>query len=528
MQARSKRWIGSAAALTLVEIAASVFLRPSLKLTAVSDTVTALLLLGLLLAFSANARAARGRLRSVWMMLVLSWAFWLADQCGWIVYDVVLRKPMPDMFPGDILLFLAGVPVLAALVLRPHVDPTQRSIRFGMPDFLQLMLWWIYLYVFLVTCWQYVSRDSAAYNRNFDRLYLVQFLVLLTALGVLLYQSSGPWRRFYFLLFAALFLSYLIVIAENRAIEARVYYTGSWYDVGFAGSLAFFVGVAARTRDLIPVPATTKDEGYGSWLSGFAALAVLSLPAMVIYSALEGSIPPAVVRFRLVITAAATVAMTALVIVKQRRLYSDLKRVNAILAEASITDPLTGIRNRRFFSETIGFDVAATLREFPSKADRSARDLIFYLVDIDNFKEVNDRYGHDAGDRVLVELARRICSVMRASDVLLRWGGEEFLILSRFADRRQANALALRVLQAVRGEPLAVGAAVTITRTCSVGWAAFPWQEHDPSVMGYQEVLKLADQALVQAKTAGKDRAIGMIPHGGDGKAIESPGAAPL
>ena len=513
MQVTSKRWIGSAAALTLIQIAASAFLRPGLELTAVSDIASALLLLALLLAFIANARAARGRLRSVWMLLALSWAFWLTDQCGWIVYDVVFRKPMPDMFPGDILLFLAGVPVLAALLLRPHVDPTERSVRFGMPDFLQLMLWWIYLYLFLVNCWQYVWRSSAVYNRNFDRLYVVQILILLTALGVLLYQSSGPWRRFYFLLFAALFLNYLSVIVENRAIEARVYYTGSWYDVAFAASLVFFLAVAAHARELIPVPATVKDERYGTWLFGSAAVAVLSLPAMLIYSALEGSVPPAIVRFRLTITSAAIVATTALVFVKQHRLYSDLKRVNAILAEASITDPLTGIRNRRFFSETIGADVAATLREFRSEADRCARDLVFYLIDIDNFKEVNDQYGHDAGDRVLVEVARRISSVMRASDVLLRWGGEEFLVISRFADRRQANALALRVLEAVREKPLAVDGAVTLTRTCSVGWAAFPWLEGDPSSMGHEEVLKLADEALIQAKTAGKDRAVGMIPY---------------
>jgi diguanylate cyclase (GGDEF)-like protein len=513
VQVAAKRWVGSAAALTVIQIAASALLRPGPELTAASDITSALLLLALLLAFFSNARAARGRLRAVWMLLALSWAFWLADQCGWIVYDVVFRKPMPTMFPGDILLFLAGIPVLAALLLRPHVDPTERSVRFGMPDFLQLMLWWIYLYLFLVTCWQYVWRSSAIYNRNFDRLYVAQILVLLTALGVLLYQSSGPWRRFYFLLFAALFLNYFVVVAENRAIEAGVYFTGSWYDVWFAGSLLFFLGVAAQARGLIPVPATGKDEGYGSWLFGFAAVAVLSLPAMVIYSELDGSVPPAIVRFRLTITSAAIVGTTALVFVKQHRLYSDLKRVNAILAEASITDPLTGIRNRRFFSETIGADVAATLREFGSEADRRARDLIFYLIDIDNFKEVNDQFGHDAGDRILVEVARRISSVMRASDILLRWGGEEFLIISRFTDRRRANILALRVLEAVRGKPFAVGDAVTLTRTCSVGWAAFPWLEHDPSFKGHEEVLILADQALTQAKAAGKNRAIGMTPQ---------------
>lgn len=515
MQARSKGWIGSAAVLTLVQIGASLLLRPGLKLTAVSDLTYGLLILALLLAFFSNARAARGRLRTVWMLMAFSWAFWLADECGWIVYDLVFRRPMPDMFPGDILLFLAGVPVLAALLLRPHVDPTQRSIRFGIPDFLQLMLWWVYLYVFLVTCWQYVWRSGAIYNRNFDRLFLVQILVLLTALGGLLRQSSGPWTRFYSLLFTALFLNYVCVLAENRAIEAGLYYTGCWYDIWFVGSLAVFMVVAVQARSLLPVVATARHEAYGVWLSGIAALAVLSLPAMVVYAALDRSAPSTVVTFRLLITSAVIVPMTALTFVKQWRLYSGLRATNTVLAEASITDPLTGIRNRRFFSETIGAEISATLREFRSEPDRCSRDLIFYLIDIDNFKEVNDKYGHDVGDRVLVEVARRIGSVMRSSDVLVRWGGEEFLIISRFADRRQAEALALRVLQVVRGEPLLVEATVTLTRTCSVGWAAFPWLEHDPAAKGYEDVLKLADKALVQAKASGKDRSIGMTPHMG-------------
>jgi diguanylate cyclase (GGDEF)-like protein len=76
--------------------------------------------------------------------------------------------------------------------------------------------------------------------------------------------------------------------------------------------------------------------------------------------------------------------------------------------------------------------------------DQRTRDLFFYLIDADNFKEVNDRYGHDVGERVLVEMARRISSAIRHSDVLVRWGGEEFLILSRYTDRREAKTLSAR------------------------------------------------------------------------------------
>src|SRR5271166_1363750 len=136
--------------------------------------------------------------------------------------------------------------------------------------------------------------------------------------------------------------------------------------------------------------------------------------------------------------------MTGLVFMKQVLLQHELRRTNEALEESSTTDPLTGIRNRRFFSATIQGDVAHSIRAHSERDDDSARDLVFYLIDLDNFKEVNDLYGHDAGDRVLVETARRISCAIRHSDVLVRWGGEEFLVVSRFTDRRQGGILARR------------------------------------------------------------------------------------
>jgi diguanylate cyclase (GGDEF)-like protein len=247
-------------------------------------------------------------------------------------------------------------------------------------------------------------------------------------------------------------------------------------------------------------------------MTSLAGMAVLSLPVIVVISVMDRWVPKEIVRFRVTITAVTMFVMTALAFVKQRRLHEDLKQANKILEQASMTDPLTGIWNRRFFSATVVGDVAQTLRSFAEAHDPLTRDLIFYLIDLDNFKEVNDQYGHDAGDRVLVETARRIGSVIRDSDVLLRWGGEEFLIVSRSTDRREADVLATRVMQVIRGELFMVNSSHQIRRTCSIGWAAFPWIEDNVEAKGYEEVLNLADRALGMAKQAGKDRAIGMTP----------------
>jgi diguanylate cyclase (GGDEF)-like protein len=177
---------------------------------------------------------------------------------------------------------------------------------------------------------------------------------------------------------------------------------------------------------------------------------------------------------------------------------------------------MTGLRNRRYFSATIEGDVSQALRSHADDRDPHTRDLVFYLIDADNFKEVNDRYGHDVGDKVLVEMARRLSSSIRHSDVLVRWGGEEFLIVSRYTDRAEAELLAQRVLASVADTPfLLSGSDETMYRTCSLGWAAFPWFQDNPAAISYEEVLTLADRGLHQAKQAGKNRAVGILPTTG-------------
>ena len=114
-------------------------------------------------------------------------------------------------------------------------------------------------------------------------------------------------------------------------------------------------------------------------------------------------------------------------------------------------------------------------------ADLRNRDLVFYLIDIDHFKRVNDQFGHKIGDQVLAEVARRINSAARLSDAVIRWGGEEFLLLSRYTDRKEAHVLANRILDSVGSKPYRIEASDANLRiTCSVGWAVFPGRKSKP------------------------------------------------
>jgi len=196
---------------------------------------------------------------------------------------------------------------------------------------------------------------------------------------------------------------------------------------------------------------------------------------------------------------------------------AELLQKNKELEEISLTDPLTGTRNRRYFYETISMDIAQALRSHLNTLDSSAasdsrQELIFVLVDIDRFKWVNDEMGHAAGDRLLQEMAKRLASVMRRSDVLVRWGGEEFLLVCRSTDRENAAALCSRLLEAVRAVPFDVGNGVEVHKTCSIGWAPYPWLKEDFELLSIDNVIELADKALYLAKREGRNRSYGLLP----------------
>lgn len=507
--------------LTVALAVAVISLPRGIVQVGVSDIVSGLLMLSALAAFAVHSRASKGRMRWFWILQAAGWGLWLSDQMVWITFDLILRKPVPAMYPADALLFLAGAPMIAGLLLRPHRQPSDRSVRLGALDFLLLLLWWLYLYVSFVVCWQYVSPNIDGYNLNFDVLAIAETILWAVILLVFWQESSGRWKTFYACFCGAVVFNGVAFYVLNRAIERSTYFTGSWYDIPYSGSFAVFTVVGLLGLGLSPAPETAADESYGSWMANLAMVAVLSLPIVALYALLDRNLPRKVSDFRVLVTLATMFLMAFVLFIQHRRLNRELRRTNLVLQEASLTDPMTGLRNRRYFSATIETDVSQALRAHSDGRDLKSRDpktsdLVFYLIDADNFKEVNDQYGHDVGDKVLVEMARRLSSSIRHSDVLVRWGGEEFLIVSRYTDRSEAEWLAQRVLAAVADTPFSLsGSGEPIYRTCSLGWAAFPWFPDNPRAISYEEVLTLADRGLHQAKQSGKNRAVGILPATG-------------
>ncbi|HEX7018682.1 MAG TPA: GGDEF domain-containing protein [Gemmatimonadaceae bacterium] len=222
---------------------------------------------------------------------------------------------------------------------------------------------------------------------------------------------------------------------------------------------------------------------------------------------------PESLAFSDVVALVALVAMCAMFMLYRRR----AERARQA-EELSLSDPLTGLRNRRFLDQVIGMDVATSLRHHRDAAimglPATDADLVFLLLDIDHFKSVNDEFGHGVGDHVLREIANVLRKIGRESDAVLRWGGEEFLIVARFTDRRLASATAERVRQAIEMHPLRLPNGGTVSVTCSIGFAVFPFEPARCEALSWEHVLTLADLATYDAKRNGRNRWVGYVSAG--------------
>ncbi|MBH9552183.1 ligand-binding sensor domain-containing diguanylate cyclase [Inhella gelatinilytica] len=176
------------------------------------------------------------------------------------------------------------------------------------------------------------------------------------------------------------------------------------------------------------------------------------------------------------------------------------------LREASLTDPLTGLHNRRYLTQRIHQDLNLCLRlRQRTHGTPTEADLMVILLDLDHFKRINDRYGHDAGDAVLVQTAERLRQVFRSTDSLVRWGGEEFLIVTRASSRKHTAEVLDRLRSAFHHLPFKLPDGQTLNVTHSAGLAMFPLDPDAPLAWDWDHLLRLVDQCLYEAKASGRD-----------------------
>jgi len=207
---------------------------------------------------------------------------------------------------------------------------------------------------------------------------------------------------------------------------------------------------------------------------------------------------------------AAVVAIALLVIgVYYQRLrvkHGLLAQKNRELSVRSSRDPLTALYNRRYFQELMRDASVPTERRVRTQPDSPVHALL--LIDIDLFKQTNDRFGHAAGDAVLVAIARRLRETLRETDIIVRWGGEEFLIFVPATSADKLDEIAARIMQAIALEPI-LYKGNRIHVTASIGYAPMPLPPEDIH-LPWERAVSLVDMALYMAKLHGRNCAYGI------------------
>jgi diguanylate cyclase (GGDEF)-like protein len=174
------------------------------------------------------------------------------------------------------------------------------------------------------------------------------------------------------------------------------------------------------------------------------------------------------------------------VAIENVRLHEEAQRL-------SLTDGLTGVWNRRYFQ--------MQFRQVLATAMRFDRPFSILMLDLDHFKLVNDRYGHQRGDAILIEFSKRVTNMLREVDTFARYGGEEFISVLSETDVQGAMTTAEKIRDAIRGEPFGAMDEELLNLTVSIGVSSYP--EHGDS---FKNLVEAADQALYRAKQLGRDQ----------------------
>jgi diguanylate cyclase (GGDEF)-like protein len=185
------------------------------------------------------------------------------------------------------------------------------------------------------------------------------------------------------------------------------------------------------------------------------------------------------------------------------------------LGDMALRDVLTGLRNRRYLEEFLEAEIPRMVRSWHPNSiakGNAFRNLGIIMLDLDHFKTVNDTHGHAAGDEVLKQVARLLQETTRKPDLVVRWGGEEFVILILDAHRTLPMVAAERIRAAFEKHSFRLPSGEVLQKTCSLGYAHFPFLPELPDRLDWEQVLNLADGALYQAKLAGRNHALGVIP----------------
>lgn len=303
---------------------------------------------------------------------------------------------------------------------------------------------------------------------------LWRFPVMLAAfavLGMRWWEPEGEWPRPLLLLLAFAMMSMMVgIFASDNIYEgAPIQYTSQGLIITIA---AMALAATRGLRDLLII--------YG--------LPFLALPLLLLFNGVEMGPVAIKLIYPLTMVVVACVIAELLYHGNVHTFMSTQK-----LRQSAMTDPLTHLLNRRAMD--------SELEAAHSRWERHGHRYAVIMADLDRFKKVNDTHGHDVGDQVLAELAKRLTESVRAEDRVSRWGGEEFLLLLHEANEDEALGVAEKIRAAVEASGFSTTAG-SLPITISLGVAL---NQSEPSA---EAVTIRADEALYAAKQGGRNRAV--------------------
>ena len=198
---------------------------------------------------------------------------------------------------------------------------------------------------------------------------------------------------------------------------------------------------------------------------------------------------------------------------KVRERTMQLNDANEKLKELSLHDPLTGLHNRRYAFEFTFDKISQFIQNKVISLNNTEKRQLsvdgnvigVFLIDIDHFKAVNDTYGHSVGDTVLVTISKVLKQMIRGEDILVRWGGEEFLIILYNTKPEYLEKFARQVLDKIEKTPIKAWENETIYKTCSMGYAEMPLDLTNPKLLNLEQMINISDYSLYCAKENGRN-----------------------
>jgi len=326
---RFAQWqVAAVAGFLLLYTIVSLTARRGFALTAFSDVSGAGLWLITVVVMLWAAFSNQGRTRWFWILMAAGAAMVASNFVAWFYYEVIAGRSPPDPFWADIPLFLQPVPMMAAAALRPGSRQQEQKFHLSSLNFLILLLWWIYIYMFLIFPNEYLLPNRISFNSYYYVLFILEFGVLQAVLGGMAMVAKGAWRKIYWHLFFAGALYLLAYQWLNAALGREQYYSGSIYDVPDYAAICWFILIALRARNVPSEPLAGGERERWADVSGFlAVLAVLSLPLIGLFELFLDPQASQLRAYRVMVTLSGILVVGVCVFLRQLLLAREMKRL---------------------------------------------------------------------------------------------------------------------------------------------------------------------------------------------------------